>query len=45
MGAGFFEAAAHFDADRGDALAQLIKLQPDDLGLSDRAGLTLLHYA
>ena len=44
MGAGFFEAAAHYDADP-EALKQLIAEQPNDLHRSDRAGLTLLHYA
>lgn len=43
MGAGFYEAAAHFDADPAP-LKQLVT-ESDYLGRSDRDGLTLLHFA
>ena len=41
--AGFFESAAHFDADE-QPLKDLIA-SANNLGRSDRQGLTLLHYA
>jgi ankyrin repeat protein len=43
--AGFYEAAACFDDPQSaEHLAHLVATS-DDLGRSDREGMTLLHYA